>query len=199
MEFKDIVMNRRAIRQYEPRLVPEDVIHELLEIIGYSVSAINLQPWKIKVVSDQETKEKVFAATFGMEQTRTCSHALILCADVDYPSIISRLDKAMAAAGIPDERREGTVAFASQVSSGMSAEQRLAWSREQVHIALGNAVNGAYSLGLGACPMTAFDPAALGRTLGLAETLIPTAIVTVGYAAEDGAPKLRHPVSNIII
>lgn len=199
MEFKDIVMNRRAIRQYEPRPVPEDVIHELLEIIGYSVSAINLQPWKIKVVSDKETKEKVFAATFGMEQTRTCSHALILCADVDYPSIIARLDKAMAAAGIPDERREGTVAFASQVSGGMSAEQRLAWSREQVHIALGNAVNGAYSLGLGACPMTAFDPAALGRTLGLAETLIPTAIVTVGYAAEDGAPKLRHPVSDIII
>jgi len=199
MEFKDIVRNRRAIRQYEPRPVPEDVIQELLEIIRFSVSAMNLQPWKIKVVSDQETKEKVFAATFGLEQIRVCSHALILCADVDYPSIIARLDRAMAAAGVPADRRESTVAFATQLTGDMTPDQRLAWSREQVHIALGNAVNGAYSLGLGACPMTAFDPTVLGRALGLPETLMPTAIVTVGYAAEEGAPKVRHPVSDILI
>jgi len=199
MEFRDIVSNRRSIRQYEPRPVPEDVIQKLLEMIGLSVSAMNLQPWKIKVVSDQETKEKVFAATFGLEQIRVCSHALILCADVDYPSIIARLDRAMAAAGVPAERREGMVAFATKLTTGMTSEQRLAWSREQVHIALGNAVNGAYSLGLGACPMTAFDPAVLGRALGLPETLVPTAIVSVGHAAEEGALKLRHPVSDIVI
>lgn len=199
MEYKEIVRNRRSIRQYEPRPIPEDVIQELLEMIRFSVSAMNLQPWKIKVVSDQEGKEKVFAATFGQEQVRVCSHALVLCADVDYPSIIARLERAMAAAGVPDERREGMVAFATKLTSSMTPEQRLAWSREQVHIALGNAVNGAYSLGLGACPMTAFDPAVLGRALGLPETLVPTAIVTVGYAAEEGAPKLRHPVSDIVI
>lgn len=199
MEFKDLVRNRRSIRKYEPRPVPEDVIRELLEMIGLAVSAMNLQPWKIKVVSDQETKDKVFAATFGLEQVKTCSHALILCADVDYPSIIARLDRAMAAADVPAERREGMVAFATKLTTDMTPEQRLAWSREQVHIALGNAVNGAYSLGLGACPMTAFDPAVLGKALELPETLVPTAIVSVGYAAEEGAPKLRHPVSDILI
>ena len=50
MEFKDIVRQRYACRQYEDRKIPEDTIQELLAIIGYSVSAINLQPWKIKVV-----------------------------------------------------------------------------------------------------------------------------------------------------
>ena len=109
---------------------------------------MNLQPWRIKVVSDQETKEKVFAATFGQEQVRICSHVLILCADVDYPAIISRLDQAQAAAGIPAERRKGMVSFATKLTGDMTPEQRLAWSREQVHIALGNAVNGAY------CPRT---------------------------------------------
>jgi nitroreductase/dihydropteridine reductase len=199
MEFKDIVRNRCSIRQYDARPVPEETIQELLEIIGYSVSAINLQPWKIKVVSDDETKEKVFSATFGLEQVRVCSHALILCADVDYPTIIARLDRAMAAAGVPAERREGMLGFVTKLTSEMTPEKRLAWSREQVHIALGNAVNGAYSLGLGACPMTAFDPPVLGRALGLPETVVPTAIVSVGYAAEEGSSKLRYPVSDIVI
>ena len=199
MEFRDIVKNRRSIRLYETKPVPEETINELLEMISLSVSAINLQPWKIKVVSDQETKEKAFSAAFGQEQVRSCSHLLVLCADVDYPTLIAKLDRAQAAAGVPDEMRQRLKAMATGTSEGMTPEQRLAWSREQVHIALGNAVNGAYSLGLGACPMTAFDPPRLASLLGLPETLVPTAIVSVGYAAETGAPKLRYPVSDIVV
>jgi len=56
VEFKDIVKNRYACRQYQEKQVPEEIIRELLEIIGCAVSAINLQPWKIKVVSDQEIR-----------------------------------------------------------------------------------------------------------------------------------------------
>jgi nitroreductase / dihydropteridine reductase len=199
MEFRDIVKNRCSIRKYEAKPVPEATINELLEIIGLSVSAINLQPWKIKVVSDQETKEKIFPAAFGQEQVRTCSHLLVLCADVDYPTLITKLDRLMAAAGVPEEMRDGLKKMATGAADGMTPEQRLAWSREQVHIALGNAVNGAYSLGLGACPMTAFEPAKLAQILGLPETLVPTTIVSVGYPAETGAPKLRHPVSDIVV
>jgi nitroreductase/dihydropteridine reductase len=198
MEFKDIVKNRRSIRKYEDRAIPEETIQELLEIIGLSVSALDLQPWKIKVLSDREGKEKAFSATFGMEHARTCSHLLVLCADVDYPAIIAKLDRAQAAAGIPDDRREGMIGMATRVSEGMTPEQRLKWSQEQVYIALGNAVNGAYSLGLGACPMTAFDPSKLASVLDLPDTLVPTALVSVGYAAEPGMPKLRHPVSDIL-
>ena len=65
MEFKEIVKSRRSIRQYQSLAVRDATIEELLEIIGLSVSAINLQPWKIKVVKDQETKDKIFTATFG--------------------------------------------------------------------------------------------------------------------------------------
>jgi nitroreductase len=199
MEFKDIVKNRRSIRQYQELAVREATIEELLEIISFSVSAINLQPWKIKVVSDRETKDKVFPATFGMNQVRTCSHLLVLCADVDYPTIIERLNQAQAAAGVPEETRQRTFEMATRLSNGMTAEQKLQWSQQQVYIALGNAVNGAYSLGLGASPMTAFQPAEVARILELPSTVVPTAMVCVGYSAEPGAPKLRHPVSEIVI
>ena len=70
MVFKDMVKNRGAIRRYEDKKVPEETIREVLEITSYAVSAINLQPWKIRVVSDQETKDQLFTATFGQNQVR---------------------------------------------------------------------------------------------------------------------------------
>jgi nitroreductase/dihydropteridine reductase len=200
MDFKEIVKSRRSVREYQDKAVPEETIYELLEMIGYSVSAINLQPWKIRVVSDQETKDKLFAATFGMKQVSTCSHLLVLCADVDYPTLISKLDRALATAGTPEEMRQGMIGFATNITTEMTLEQRLKWSQEQVHIALGNAVNGAYALGLGACPMTAFRAGEFARILELPETVVPTVIVSVGYPADSqSAPKLRYPVGDILI
>ena len=198
MDFKDIVRNRRAIRQYEPKPVPEETIRELLEITSYAVSAINLQPWKIKVVSDQETKDKLFPATFGQNQVRTCSHLFIFCADTDYAAIIRATDKVMTDGGIPDGPRQAMMELAAKVANGMSPEQRLAWSKEQVYIALGNCVNGAYSLGLGACPMTAFRPPEFATILGLPENLVPTVMVSIGYPAEPGGPKVRRSVDDIL-
>lgn len=199
MEFKEVVKNRRSIRQYQSMPVRDATIQELLEIIGMSVSAINLQPWKIKVIKDQETKDLVFGATFGMNQVKTCSHLLILCADTDYPALIARLTALQEAGGVSEEMRERTAELANRVSGGMTPEQKLAWSQQQVYIALGNAVNGAYSLGLGANPMTAFDPAKVSEVLGLPATVVPTIMVCVGYSAEPGAAKLRVPVGDILV
>jgi nitroreductase / dihydropteridine reductase len=198
MDFKDIVRNRRAIRQYEARPIPEDTIRELLEITSYAVSAINLQPWKIKVVSDQETKDKLFPATFGQNQVKACSHLFVFCADTDYAGIIRTVDKDMAAAGVPDAQRAPMLEFAGNVANGMAPEQRLQWSKEQVYIALGNCLNGAYFLGLGACPMTAFQPAEFAKILGLPDTLVPTVMVSIGFPAEAGAPKIRRSVDEIL-
>jgi len=199
MVFKDIVKNRKSIRQYEPRVIPEETIRELLEITSYAVSAINLQPWKIKVVSDQATKDALFPATFGQNQVRTCSHLFVFCADTDYDAVIKKTTEVMAAGGIPEAQREAMMGLAANVANGMTAEQRLAWSKEQVYIALGNCLNGAYSLGLGSCPMTAFQPPEFTRVLGLPENLVPTVMVSIGYPAEAGGPKVRRTVDDLLV
>jgi nitroreductase len=198
VDFKDIVKGRRAIRQYQDRKVPEETIRELLEMTSYAVSAINLQPWKIKVVSDQETKYKLYPVSFSQNQVRTCSHLFVFCADTDYAAIIETVDRSMAAAGIPDPARSAMMELAANVANGMTPEQRLQWSKEQVFIALGNCLNGAYSLGLGACPMTAFQPPEFGKILGLPENLVPTVMVSIGYPAEEGMPKVRRSVDEIL-
>ena len=183
MEFKDIVKNRYSCRQYQDKKVPEETIRELLEIIVYSASAINLQPWRIKVVSDQETKDKLFPVAFNQEHVRSCSHLLVLCADTDYSAIIAKFEKTLVDAGAPDEVRsmhrhghEHLIRHEPRAAAGLV--------QNQVYIALGNAINGAYSLGLASCPMTAFQPAEFARILGLPANIVPTALVAVGYPAD---------------
>jgi nitroreductase/dihydropteridine reductase len=199
VEFKDIVRQRYACRQYEDRKIPEETIRELLEIISYSVSARNLQPWKIKVVSDKNALGELFGATGEQAQVRDCSHLLVLCADTDYPAIIEKMDKAMLAAGAPEAMRTGLVGATRDKIAGMNAEQQLHWSEYQVYIAVGNAINGAYSLGLGACPMTNFKPAEFARILALPAHLSPTVIVSLGYPADKPAPKRRYSVDEILV
>ncbi len=199
MEFKEIVMNRYSCRQYQDKKVPEETIRELLEIIINSASAINLQPWRIKVISDQETKDRLFEAAWKQEHVRSCSHLLALCADGDYAAIIAKFEKSLVDAGAPDEVRTMLVGMATSFSSSMTPEQQMHWSREQVHIALGNAINGAYSLGLASCPMTAFDPPAVSQILDLPANIAPTLLVAVGYPADTFPGKPRYPLEDILI
>jgi len=200
VDFQDLVKNRYSCRRYLDKPIPEDTIYRLLEITRHSASAINMQPWKIKVVSDRDTRERLYPATFGQNQVRTCSHLLVLCADTDYPEIIARLDRALRAAGVDDDIRARTIDLATDVSQRMTPEQRLQWSQSQVHIALGNALNGAYSLGLGACPMTAFKPDEFARILELPANLVPTVLVSLGFPAdEQPKQKLRYPLEDILV
>ena len=198
MEFKDLVRQRYSSRQYEGRRIPEETVLELVEIIGYSISALNLQPWKIKVVSDRALKDELFSATEGQTPVNTCSHLLVLCADTDYSAIIDKADRSFRATGVSDQMRTLWMGLARDMVASLTPQGLLQWSQCQVYIALGNAVNGAYSLGLGACAMTAFDPVAFARILGLPANLTPTALITLGYAADGPKPKGRYPVADIL-
>jgi len=45
----------RAIRQFRPDPVPQDVVHDVLEVARWTGSARNLQPWELLVIRDRET------------------------------------------------------------------------------------------------------------------------------------------------
>jgi len=199
VEFKKIVMNRYSCRAYQDKKVPEETIRELLEMIVYSASAINLQPWRIRVVSDPELKAQLRTVAFDQPHVESCSHLLVLCADSDYAAIIAKFEKSLIEAEAPEEVRNRLVGMAKGFSSGMTPEQQLTWSQNQVHIAVGNAINGAYSLGLASCPMTAFEPAEFSRMLELPAHIVPTVLVAVGYPADEFMGKMRYPLEEVLI
>ncbi len=58
-DFMKIVKERRSIRKYEDRDVPEDILNQVLEAVQWSPSWANTQCWDIVVVRDQALKEKL--------------------------------------------------------------------------------------------------------------------------------------------
>jgi nitroreductase len=82
--------------------------------------------------------------------------------------------------------------------AGMTREQQAAWSQAQTYLALGNALNGAKSLGFDSCPMGGFDPKAYSRILKIPTHLTPVMLCPIGYAADKQGPKIRFPRSEIV-
>ena len=192
MEFKEIVKKRFAVRKFDGRMVPQQMMDELFEIIRMAPSSYNIQPWKIKVVTDAAVKSTLAAAAWNQPQITTCSHLLVFCADSDLMGCIDRIEKVMPQA-------TEYIAMMRSFARKLSGEQSLAWAQRQLYIALGNAVNGAKSLGLDSCPMEGFNSVEFAKILNLPTHIVPTALCTVGYAVDSVTPKFRFPINEVFI
>ncbi|MDE1797864.1 MAG: NAD(P)H-dependent oxidoreductase [Candidatus Micrarchaeota archaeon] len=191
MEFEQIVKSRYATKKFDGKQVDEAKMQKLLELIRLAASSFNLQPWKIKVITDPALKEKLQAVSWNQPQITSCSHLLVFCADTDLMAHIRLIEAQMKAAGAPAESVEGFGKMLRGFEEGLQDERRLAWAQRQVYLALGNALNGAKSLGLDSCPMEGFDAKEYARILKLPEHLVPTTVCPVGYAADTPRTKMR--------
>ena len=197
MEFKDIVMQRYATKQFDGRMIDDAKLFQLLDLIRYSPSALNLQPWKIKIVTAARIKASLLPHTNDQPQVTTCSHLLVFCTNTEFESLAARVLQGMKESGMPLDLVERYAGLIKGYIGAMSPERRLAFAREQIHIALGNAVNGAKALGLDSCPMGGFDPAAYAEVLFLPEEYVPVVLCAIGYAADTPLPKWRFPREDI--
>lgn len=197
MEFKDIVQKRYATKQFNGEEVSEDKIDELLEIIRLSPSSFNVQPWRIKVISDKETKEKLLPVSYNQPQITSCSHLLVFCADTNLVEHVDRLEKAMIESGTPEESAKSRADMIRGSMNSKDKNSALSWAQRQMYIALGNAVNGAKSLGLDSCPMEGFSSEEYSNILDLPENLVPTALVTIGYASDEPPKKVRFSKEEV--
>ena len=191
MEFSEIVQKRYATKQFTGEQIPEDKIDALLEIIRMSASSFGLQPWKVKVIFDKETKDMLLAHSYNQPQVTSCSHLLVFCANTNVTAQIDKYEQLLKDAGTPEEKVTGYIGIMRGAEKGMTDEQKLTWAQKQVYIAIGNAINGAKSLGFDSCPMEGFDSGKYNEILNLPDNLKATVIVPVGIAADKPNPKIR--------
>lgn len=197
MEFREIVNSRYATKKFDGRQIPGEKIDALLELIRMAPSSFGLQPYKILVISDKKTKEKLSPASWNQPQITSCSHLLVFCANSDIKSHIDKYEQMMNDAKVPEENVKSYVGMMRGFDEGLSKEHKLSWSQRQTYIAIGNAVNGAKSLGFDSCPMEGFSPEEYSKILKLPENIVPSALVTLGYAADNPHPKIRYKKEDI--
>jgi nitroreductase len=61
MDVFEAVRTILAVRQYQDRPVPEDVLHRIVEAGRLTASSMNMQPWHFIVVQDRDTLRRLGA------------------------------------------------------------------------------------------------------------------------------------------
>lgn len=197
MEFEEIVMKRYATKKFDGRKIDGKLVERLLEIIRFSASSYNMQPWKVMVISGRETKERLFPFTWSQVQITTCSHLLIFCAYLDLEERLERRLGQMKVQGLDAARIEGYRKAITEKILSLPPEKKLFWAQKQIYIALGNALNGAKSLGFDSCPIEGFEPEKYSEALKLPINLVPTVLCPIGYAADAPRKKVRMGAEDV--
>ena len=63
MDLFEAIKNRRSIRRFEDRPVPEDLVKKIIEAGQWAPSACNRQDWKFIIVESREVKERILKET----------------------------------------------------------------------------------------------------------------------------------------
>ena len=185
----DALLGRRSVRGYLDREVPDEVVEKVLEAARWAPSPHGRQPWRFAVVTRQETKARLseamgeeWRANLEMDgqsdevvekrlegSRKRLLHAPVLVLLCLY---LENLDT------YPDAIRQRNETTMAVQSLGAVAQ---------------NVLLAAYSSGLDAGWMCAplFCPEKVTEALDLDPTLVPHALLTLGYA--DGDPPKRRP------
>lgn len=187
--------SRRSIRHYTETAIPEGELRELLRLAGRAPSAFNAQPWRFVVVQDEQLRSQLAAAAYGQQQVVRAPATIVMYSDMI--GAIERMPESMHPDMPADKREQGVASFRGTFA-GQSDAEREAWGNAQSNIALGYLLLLAETMGYATSPMLGFEPEKVIALLGLPAHVRIPALVTIGYAAEEGFRPHRLPAESLV-
>ncbi len=199
--------NRYATKKFDAtKKIPIETVDALIEAIRLTPTSYGLQLMKVVLVQDQALREALVSHAFGQRQIADASHLLILCREKEANA--SHINDYIE--NIADTRSihvDNLIGFKNMMHNTvlkMTPSEQEDWMKKQVYIALGNLLTSCAVLGVDACPMEGFMPAAFDNVLGLQDmNLASVLVIPIGYRAEDDKnatiKKVRRPLPEFLV
>jgi len=84
-EVIKVLKERRSIRKYQKKEVPEDIIKGIIDCARFAPTAINIQPWEFIVITDGEMRKKIADITdYGKFIADAPVCVAVFCKDTKY-------------------------------------------------------------------------------------------------------------------
>jgi nitroreductase len=189
---------RYATKKFDSsRKVNENDLEKLKEAVQLSVSSYGLQLYKVLVISDKETREKLLPFSWGQSQVTEASHLFVFCnytehREEDVDAYIASTAKIQ---GTTLEKLTSYRNFIKESLSRMNWSEWQAWSEKQTYLALSNLLTACAELKIDACPMEGFESDEYNRILGLDKRGLNASIIApVGYRSADDHTQFRKKV-----
>ncbi|MBC8570887.1 nitroreductase family protein [Zongyangia hominis] len=96
----DVIRNRRSIRQYQNKPVPDDLVKELLTAGFYAPTGRRAKPWHFIVVNEPQKLQTMMKIHPYMGMLKTAPMAIIVCGDTSLSPDLWTADCAAATQNI---------------------------------------------------------------------------------------------------
>lgn len=190
MEFVNAMKERYTTKMYDPTLkVSKENIEKLKEVLRFSASSINSQPWHFTFVGDPTVKSELAEASFfNKDRINQASHVIVFSAINSAAYFENRM---------PDYLPEGAIGYYNAHLKDKGNDAVVAWMGHQVYLALGFLLSACAEMNIDSTPMEGIEPEKYQRILG--ETnFTPLFAVAIGYRdANDKNQPAIHPKSRL--
>jgi nitroreductase/dihydropteridine reductase len=207
MELIEKLNWRYATKRMTGAKIPHEKLNRILEAVRFAPSSMGLQPYRVFVISDQETRKKLAPAAYNQPQITESSELIVFAAwdNIKPAQIQEYIDRIATERGIAAESLDGFKASMMGASTNKTQEELYQWNARQAYIALGIGLVAAAEEQVDATPMEGFNPVAFDEILGLQEKgLRSVCIMALGYRDEATdvlakAKKVRTHAKDLFI
>jgi nitroreductase/dihydropteridine reductase len=213
MNLTEIIKKRYSTKQFDPgKKIPADQFDQIKDLLRFSPSSVNLQPWHFIIADTPEGKQRIGKGTqgpyiFNDAKVQDASHVILFCARTNIEDDYTRhlldtedRDGRFAEKAHRDMMEMGRAMFVN--IHRLERNDALHWMDKQVYLNIGMVLLGAAALGIDAVPMEGIDTDALDEEFGLREKgYTALAVISLGYRADAdfnaSLPKSRLPEEEI--
>lgn len=168
MDVFEAIKGRRSIRVFKKDDVSHGNIEKLIDAARWAPSAGNIQPWEFITVRKLGLKRRLVKATLGQSFVEEAPVVIVVCANEDLSS------------------------------EGYGARGKTLYCIQDTAAAIQNILLAAYSIGLGACWIGAFDEEEAREILRVPAGIRPVAIIPVGYPGETASRPIKRPMDQFV-
>jgi nitroreductase len=174
MELLRAIQERRSVRKYKSKSVPDEILKEILDAARLAPSWNNTQVWRFVVVKDQEIRARL-SETMGSTNPAKASF-------LDAPMVIC-----VAA-------QRGSSGY----YKGESTTNKGDWFMYDVAIAMEHLVLTAWQFGLGTVHVGLFDAMKAEDILKIPEGYSIVSMTPLGYFETAPGARPRKPLTEIV-
>lgn len=197
---KDAIEKRRSIRKFKHDPVPDEHIMALIEAARLAPSASNTQPWRFKIVSDDETKAKLAVAAYHQSFVAQAPVVLVCCADLQgYFEGITARSQEFGKEGALEETMVRVLRERAEQLKTMNVQDLAPGIAFNVAIAIEHIVLRALDFGLGSCWVRMIDEQKIKDIFGWGNSMHVVALLPLGYPDEAPAPRKRRTIEEIVL
>jgi len=168
MDTLECMRTRRSIRKYLDEPVEFEKVGEILDAGRNAPSAGNVQDWKFILVTEPAARKEIAEACLQQYWMETAPVYVVICS-----------------------QPEKSERFYGERGKRLYSIQNAAAAAENMLIA-------AHDQGLGSCWVSAFADDMLRRALNIPDSVVPYAVITIGYADETPAMPPKFPIENVV-